>query len=163
MTGLSFRLVFSHPCCRGNDQNLTLILAERVYKFVARTQRTYHARIASELWFRFGHKSFYRFGIRSCLATSHKQILKVPFNMTSSCTLGFQATRPATWAHFIHSLFIYCTLVNPKVFLGQITAGCKHNTARLDKWLEILAVEGLAQKERWPELQREQQRRRPVR
>ena len=66
--------------------------------------------------------------------------------MTSSCTLGFQATRPATWAHFIHPLFIYCTLVNRKVFLGQITAGCKHNTARLDKWLEILAVEGLARK-----------------
>ena len=28
--------------------------------------------------FRFGHKSFYRFGIRSCLATSHKQLLKTP-------------------------------------------------------------------------------------
>ena len=80
-----------------------IILAERVYNFVAR-QRADHARIASELRFRFGHKSFYRFGIRSCLATSHKQILKTPFNMTSSCTLGFQATRPATWAHFIHPL-----------------------------------------------------------
>ena len=80
MTELNFRLVFSHPCCRGNDQNLTLILVERVYKFVACTQRTYHARIASELWFRFGHKSFYRFGIRSCLATSHKQILKTPYS-----------------------------------------------------------------------------------
>ena len=60
--------------------------------------RAYHARIASELRFRFGHKSFYRFGIRSCLATSH--------NMTPSCILGFQATRAATWAHFIHPLFI---------------------------------------------------------
>ena len=26
--------------------------------------------------------------------------------MTSSCILGFQATRPATWAHFTHLLFI---------------------------------------------------------
>ena len=33
------------------------------------------------------------FGIRSCLATSHKQILKTPFNMTSSCILGFQQER----------------------------------------------------------------------
>ena len=29
-----------------------------------------------------------------------------------------------------------------------MTAGCKHNSARLDKWLEILAVEGLTPKER---------------
>ena len=40
--------------------------------------------------------SFYRFGIRSCLATSHKQILKTPLSMTSSCILGFQATCMAT-------------------------------------------------------------------
>ena len=26
--------------------------------------------------------------------------------MTSSCILGFQATSAATWAHFIHPLFI---------------------------------------------------------
>ena len=63
--------------------------------------------------FRSGHKSLYRFGIRSCLATSHKQIPKTPFDMTSSCTLGFQATRPATWAHFIqqqqqqHKLYLH--------------------------------------------------------
>ena len=67
-------------------------------------QRAYHARIASELRFRFGHKSFYGFGIRSFLATSHKQILKTSFNMTSSCILGFKATRAETWAHFIHPL-----------------------------------------------------------
>ena len=67
--------------------------------------RAYHARIASELRFCFGHKSFYLFGIPSCLATSHKQMLKTPFNMTSSCILGFQATRVETWAHFIHPLF----------------------------------------------------------
>ena len=73
---------------------------------LSRAQRAYHARIASELRFRFGHKSFYRFGIRSCLATSHKQILKTPFNMTSSCILGFPATFVETWAHFIHPLFI---------------------------------------------------------
>ena len=40
----------------------------------------------------------------------------------------------------------YCTLANRKVFLRQITAGWKHNSARLDKWLEILAVEGLNRK-----------------
>ena len=44
----------------------------------------------------FRHKSFYRSGIASCLATSHKQILKTPCSMTSSCILGFQATRPPT-------------------------------------------------------------------
>ena len=94
--------------------------------------------------FRSGHKSFYRFGIRSCLATSHKQILKTPFNMTSSCILGFQVTGPATF----YSSSVYCTLANRKVFLRQITAGCKHNTARLEKWLEILAIDGLTLKER---------------
>ena len=77
--------------------------AKRVYNFVARAE---HARIVSELRFRFGHASFYRFSIRSCLATSHKQILTTPFNMTVSCILGFQATCPATWAYFIHPLFI---------------------------------------------------------
>ena len=73
---------------------------------LSRAQCTDHARIARQLRFRFGHKSFYRFGIHSCLATSHKQMLKTPLNMTWSCILGFQATRPATWAHFIHPLFI---------------------------------------------------------
>ena len=81
------------------------ILAERVYNFVARAARV-SREDRTKLRFRFGHKSFYRFGIRSCLATSHKQILKTPFNMTSSCILGFQATSAATWAHFIHPLFI---------------------------------------------------------
>ena len=70
----------------------TLILASD-FIILSRAQRADHARIASEL--RFGHKSFYRFGIRSCLTTSHKQDnLKDAFNMTSSRTLGFQATRP---------------------------------------------------------------------
>ena len=52
-------------------------------------------------------------------------------------------------------------LGNCKVFLRQITVGCKHNSVRLDKWLEILVVEDLTLKERQHELQR-QQRRRPV-
>ena len=82
-----------------------------IHKFCERSEfiilsRAYHARIASELRFCFGHKSFYLFGIPSCLATSHKQMLKTPFNMTSSCIVGFQATSAATWAHFIHPLFI---------------------------------------------------------
>ena len=63
-----------------------VILAERVYNVVARGSQTGQ----------FRHKSFYRFGIASCLATSHKQILKTPCSMTSSCILGFQATRPPT-------------------------------------------------------------------
>ena len=41
---------------------------------------------------------------------------------------------PVTWA-------VYCTLANRKVFL-------RHKSARLDKWLEILAVGGLTPKER---------------
>ena len=45
---------------------------------MSRAQRVDYARIASELRFRFGHKSFCRFGIRSCLATSHTQIIKTP-------------------------------------------------------------------------------------
>ena len=119
----------------------------------SRAQRADHARIARQLRFRFGRKSFYRFGIRSCLATSHKQILKTQLNMTWSCILVFQATRPATWAHFIHPLFIVHTSENRKVFLRQKTAGCQHNSARLDKWPEIFAVGVLTPKERWPELQ----------
>ena len=66
-----------------------------------------HVRIASEQRFRFGHKSFYLFGIRSCLGASHKQILKTQFNMTSSCIFGFRATRPAMESHnFLTWLFI---------------------------------------------------------
>ena len=61
--------------------------------------------MASRVRFRFGHKSFFlRFGIRSCLATSHKHILKMPFNMTSLYILGFQVTRPPTGL-FYPSLF----------------------------------------------------------
>ena len=88
--------------------------------------------------FCFGHESFYRFGIGSCLATSHKQILKTPFNTTSSCILGFQATLPST----LYSSSVHCTLANRKVFLRQITAGCKHNTAQLDKWLHGIPCRG---------------------
>ena len=68
------------------------ILGERVYNFVARAALV-SREDRTKLRFRFGHQSFYRFGIRSCLATSHKQILKTPFNMTSSCILGFQQER----------------------------------------------------------------------
>ena len=88
----------------------TLIRASE-FIILSRAQRADHARIVSEL--RVGHKSFYRFGIRSCLATSHKQDnLKDAFNMTSSRTLGFQATRPATSAHFI--LISYPDLPRPR-------------------------------------------------
>ena len=88
----------------------TLIFASE-FIILSRAQRADHARIASKL--RFGHKSFYRFGIRSCLTTSHKQDnLKDAFNMTSSRTLGFQATRPATSALFI--LISYPDLPRPR-------------------------------------------------
>ena len=61
----------------------------------------------------------------------------------SSCILVFQATRLPTRAHFIHPPLIYCTLAKRNVFLRQVTAGYKHNSAQLDKWLEIVAVEDL--------------------
>ena len=87
-------------------KSFIILFSRSEFIILPRAQGSYHARIASKLRFGFGYKSFYRFGIRSCLATSHKQILKTPFNMTSSCILGFQATSAATWAHFIHPLFI---------------------------------------------------------
>ena len=43
-------------------------------------------------------------------------------------------------------------LANRKVCLRQTAeiAGCKHDSARFDRWLEILAVEDLTSEERWP-------------
>ena len=61
-----------------------------------------YARIASELRFRFGHKSFYRFGIRSCLATSHKQIIKT----RNARHRAFWVSRQHRQRLFIHPLFI---------------------------------------------------------
>ena len=84
---------------------LRIIPAERVYNFVARCARGSQADCDFALVINL---SFYRFSIRSCVATSRKQILKTPFSMASSCFLGFQATRSPTWAHFI--LFILCLL-----------------------------------------------------
>ena len=56
-------------------------------------------------------------------------------------------------------LILHCTLANRKEFLRQIAAGCEHNSAQLDKWLEILAVKDLTWKEQGTELQGEQRRR----
>ena len=60
-------------------------------------------------------------------------------------------------------LILHCTLANHlanhKEFLRQIAAGCEHNSAQLDKWLEILAVKDLTRKEQGTELQGEQRRR----
>ena len=61
-------------------EEICLVLAEGVYNNFS---RTVYARITSGVRVGFGHKSFHWFGIRSCLATSHKQILKMPFSMTS--------------------------------------------------------------------------------
>ena len=60
-------------------------------------------------------------------------------------------------------LILHCTLANHlanrKEFLRQKAAGCEHNSAQLDKWLEILAVKDLTRKEQGTELQGEQRRR----
>ena len=76
--------------------------AKRDYNFVARSALITRGSQADCDFALVITLSFYSFGIRSCLATSHKQILKTPFSMTSSCILGFQATWQLTWAHFIH-------------------------------------------------------------
>ena len=87
-----------------------------------------------------------------------------------TCRLADLQTRRFADLHFLWQgfgliLFILCLLLaNRKVCLRQTTAlaGCKHNSARFDRWLEILAVEDLTSEERWPKLQREQRRRRRV-
>ena len=47
-------------------------------------------------------------------------------------------------------LFILCLLYVGKSYnISEANnRGCKHNSARLDKWLEVLAVEGLINTER---------------
>ena len=84
--------------------------------------------------------------------------------MTSSCNLGFQATQLVS-----HRLGL--TLFSPVVgeSPGESQSISESNnrivttdSARFDKWLEVLAVEDLTPKERRPELQREQRRRRGV-
>ena len=86
-----------------------------------------------------------------------------------TCRLADSQTRRFEELHFLWQgfgliiVFILCLLLaNRKVRLRQTTAGCKHNSARFDRWLEILAVEDLTSEERWPKLQREQRRRRRV-
>ena len=78
---------------------MNFILAERVYKFVARA-----ARVSREdpKRIRFGHKSFYRFSIRSSLATNHKQIIKTP----NARHRAFWVSRQHGQRLFIHPLFI---------------------------------------------------------
>ena len=51
--------------------------------------------------------------------------------MTSSCILGFQATRPPSRAHFIHPLFTTRWRIASRIskhFWGKRTAGCKHHS-----------------------------------
>ena len=87
-----------------------------------------------------------------------------------TCRLADLQTRRFADLHFLWQgfgliLFILCLLLaNRKVCLRQTTAlaGCKHNSARFDRWLEIFAVEDLKSEERWPKLQRKQRRRRRV-
>ena len=101
---------------------------------------------------RFGHKSFYRFGIRSCLAISHKQILETPFSMTSSCILGKRIIGDFSSEQLLH-LFRFPVLTYVAETPGESqsiseanNSGLEHNSARLDKWLEILVVEDLTPK-----------------
>ena len=76
----------------------------------------------------------------------------MPFSMTSSCILGFHAATDKSF--FIFILFLLY-VGKSEVFLRQITEGCKHNSAQLDKWLKVFAVEDLTPERRQPELQRE--------
>ena len=55
--------------------------------------------------------------------------------------------------HILCDRALLCLLLaNRKVCLRQTAAlaGCKHDSARFDRWLEILAVEDLTLEERWP-------------
>ena len=52
--------------------------------------------------FAFGHKSFYRFSVRSCLGTSHKQIIRTP----NARHRAFWVSRKHGERLFIHPLFI---------------------------------------------------------
>ena len=72
--------------------------------------------------------------------------------MTSSCILSFHAATDQGLFTFI--LFLLY-VDKSQVFLRQITEGCKHNSAQLDKWLKVFAVEDLTPERRQPELQRE--------
>ena len=109
-------------------------------EFIILSHAADSARITRGVWFRFGHKSFYQFGIRSCLATSHKQILKMPFSITSSCIWGFQVTRS-------HSSSVYCTLANHlancNIFLRQILAGLGWAKDQSVQWSHGPVVKGL--------------------
>ena len=107
--------------------------------------------------------SFYRFGIRSCLATNHKQTPKDAIQqdvIVHGRFLGNTTGQPPA------KLFILCLLYvgdSPwriaEYPSGKQQRAAKHNSGRFDKWLEILAVEDLTPKERRPELQREQRER----
>ena len=99
---ISFTISHKTAIVRANKQNkkawygciaLIILAAASKSEFIilSRTDHThvrYSRKDRNRSAMLFGHKSFYRFGIRSCLATSHKQILKTPFSMTSSFILG---------------------------------------------------------------------------
>ena len=137
--------------------------AKRVYNFVARGWQ-----VECDFALVLIKSCFYRFGIRSCLGTNHKNLQKTPFSKTSLCILCFQATQLVSHRLGL-ILFILCLRwriawrIADYFTLRLITAGSKHNSVQFDKWLEILALEDLRPKERRPELHREQQRKKRVR
>ena len=110
------------------------------------------------------------FVTRKCLEQLLNNFLwSVPFRCATNadCRLAdYQTGRPEDLQTYIFCdrALLCLLLANRKVCLRQTTAlaGCKHNSARFDRWLEILAVEDLTSEERWPKLQREQRRRRRV-
>ena len=62
--------------------------------------------MTSRVRFPFGHKAFFlRFGIRSCLAISHKQILKMPFNDDIIVHFGLPGNTATNRGLFYPSLF----------------------------------------------------------
>ena len=77
--------------------------AKQVYNFVTREVAS---RVISRVSFRFGHKSFYWFGICSCLATNHKQTLKDAIQHEIIVHFGFPGNITG-WPPIV-----YCTLAN---------------------------------------------------
>ena len=70
--------------------------------------------------------------------TKQRQIIDIERATLTQRHRAFWVSRQHGQRLFYSSSLI-CTLANRNVFLRQITAGCKHNSAQLDKWLEILA------------------------
>ena len=128
-----------------------IFLAERVYNFVAlaaRGSREDRKATAISLWSEIFLSVWYPQLPSNKPYTNSKDAIKHDVIVH----FGFSGNAAGDLGSF-YSSSVYCTFANRKVFLRQITAGCQHNSARLDKWPEVLTVGVLTPKERWPELQ----------